>query len=365
MSDSDDFLSTPKHSPRARLAPIAQPVKTPAKPAKASVAAASATATTAAPATATAAAAAAAAPAKPRPGRPRKQRVVDPTATRGVVAAPANDANALEFTYAAPGNFRKAVSVLNSFHAKHATLEFRPERFAIYADDRTLKCAIRAEIDVRTSASYYYAHTLGDVLRLELKVSDLHRVMSTVRKPYVSVTFALNAYEMADARDRQLAITFRDDEVDSDVNHNITCVVRTAELRSDDTFSFADYPLHIQFTGVYFKRLLSDLREFTDDFDINYVHTPRPRLTIQSNKDIPTSHVYSKIGAADKVRVECTGQDDIYATTVKLGYILPLETGFVPDAIVIHAHQWRNMLLQIPLDAGFDMRISVDIVSFS
>jgi hypothetical protein len=215
--------------------------------------------------------------------------------------------------------------------------------------------------------------------------------METINKTYTSIGFIIENINEKNYQDNKMKIIFYDNEVDNDIIHNVDITINSIGVSAinsigvsainsigvstinsigvsnnfinelltfDVDFDISDYPLSLEFTGNYIKKLLKNISEFTEDFVIEYHKSGLFLLPLIKNS-VETHYMFKNI---EKLNLKYTGTEEIMNTSCKLGYLFPIGKEYISDIIKIYAHPFKNLIFEMENDI-FNLKINIEIIN--
>jgi hypothetical protein len=240
-------------------------------------------------------------------------------------------------------------------------------------------------------------------ISIELDSKDLFAVMDTIHKTYTSISIVVEKKKVA----TNFSMIFYDVETDSEIIHEfssdiinldkipdsidhlrldlggmqkhdidntnniVTNDIVTNDYESDEMqfsipkfkmedFIYDDYPLDVEFSCQYFKKLISNLNKISDDFILQKKINGPLKIPVKKN-NTETNYIFNN--SDNKVNINYRGKDHLFTSACKLGYLKPLSVSIIGNTIKIYADSFRNMIFQINLDETFEILINTQIIA--
>lgn len=294
-------------------------------------------------------------PKKKRPGRPRKHPVRQPRPKVGIVSSPSDNVHHVEFLYDKPMVFKKIWQFFKLMAVDKIHILFSKEEIIMWCRDHHKKSQIRVRIDCKEVNHYFCA----DELDIGLSCKNPELIMSTIDKTYNSILFL----STSDNIQKNIQIVLKND-LNIEETHQIELIGEYGNMENDSKFLDEDYAIKFKLPGKYFKKMVSDIKSFSDLITIRQDGPDEPLLFdyIKSDKKIKSLHIIKNnrsIGLQSNL-----DSDDTFRTSFKTDYIKPISSALLSDSIEIYADENKPLMFIIQMDdKAIEMKILTDIVN--
>lgn len=292
-------------------------------------------------------------PKQRRPGRPRKIAAQQPKPRNGVVLNPSDVQHYIEFLYDRPLIFKKLWQFFKLMAVEKIRMSFMKDSIIMYCSDHHNKSHIRVKINC-DKVNHYYCEKDLDICLL-CKNPEL--IMSTIDKTYNSILF-LSTH---DNIQKNIQIVLKN-EIDIEETHKIELIGDYDKVVNDEKFLDEKYAIKFKLYGKYFKKMISDIRKFSDTIcirkdgkDDNLVFE-----YIKHDKKIKSSHII-KNNEAISLRDNLV-DDDSFRTSFKIDYVKPISSALLDDNIEIYADENKPLKFLIQMDDIMHITILTDII---
>lgn len=276
-----------------------------------------------------------------KPGRPRKSVVKLPKPRNGIVLSPSDAKHYIEFLYDKPLIFKKLWQFFKLLACDKLHLSFLKDSIIIYCSDHHKKSHIRVKINCNEVNHYYCEKDLD----IGLLCKNPELIMGTIDKSYNSILF-LSTH---DNIQRNINIVLKND-IHVEETHKIELIGEYDKSTDDAKFTDEDYKIKFKLTGKYFKKMISDIKTFSDILNIRQDDRDDNLMIeyIKHDKKIKSLHIMKNSTAID-LRSTLT-KDETFRTSVKIDYIKPLSSALLADNIEIYADEVKPLKFIIDLD---------------
>lgn len=295
------------------------------------------------------------APVKKRPGRPRKTAPQQPKPKLGVVANPHDDHHFIEFLYDQPSIFKKIWAFFKLMSVDKIHMSFTKENISIYCIDHFKKSHIRVKIDCNKVNHYYCKNDLD----IGLLCKNPELIMGTIDKTYNAILFLTTH----DNVQKNIQIVLKND-IDIEESHRIDVIGDYDKNVDDNKFLDEDYTIKFKLTGKYFKKMISDIKSFSDQVTIRKDGPgPDDKLIfeyVKTDKKIKSEHVIKNsqaISLRDKL-----GPDDNFRTSFKIDHVKPISAALLSENIEIYSDENKDLKFIVNMDNAIEIIILTQIV---
>jgi hypothetical protein len=291
---------------------------------------------------------------KKRPGRPRKTPLREPRPRIGIVNKPKDPANFVEFLYDKPLIFRKLWQYFKLMAVDKIQIIFRVTEIIIWCEDHHKKSKMRIKINA-DKVNHYFCSSEID-LGMTCKNPEL--VMSTIDKSYSSILFlSKEGYTQKDIR------IILNNEIEIDESHKIELIGEYDKISNENMFLDTDYMIKFELPGKYFKKMISDIKGFSDQITIRQDGIGEPLIFEYTKYD-------KKIKSYNIVRnnkiikfVSRLKEDETFSVSFKIDYVKPISSAMLSENIVIYAHEGKPLMFSVLMDKDtVELKILTEII---
>ena len=254
---------------------------------------------------------------------------------------PSDAEHYIEFLYDKPLIFKKLWQFFKLLACDKLHLSFMKDCIIIYCHDHHKKSYIRVKINCNEVNHYYCERELD----IGLLCKNPELIMSTIDKSYNSILF-LSTH---DNIQKNIEIVLKN-EIDIEETHKIELIGEYDKNNNDKKFLDEDYKIKFKLNGKYFKKMISDIKTFSDILNIRQDDKDESLMIeyIKHDKKIKSNHVM-KNSEAINLRSALT-EDETFRTSVKVDYIKPLSSALLAESIEIYADEIKPLKFIINLD---------------
>ncbi|MCK9607566.1 MAG: hypothetical protein M0R33_14085 [Methylomonas sp.] len=298
---------------------------------------------------------------KKRPGRPRKKPSFLQPTSGGILQAPQDARNSVEFTYQHPAEIKRIVNLFKAYNTINLELEFAKNQFTISGKDYTNRVTIIAAVNCRYVSSYYCAEPCC----VSVKRDKFEIALAPLEKSHSQITICINRHG-----NTTLCIVLHDTLYNSDDQFEIespqlTQISETPSKNFDD----ATYPVRFVISGAHLKNKIKDLKYSVRDFSIQKQGNEPLRICMHELSRFAYSGIYTD---PDKIHLESSIADcDIFVSVVPLSYIRPLTSPSLTEDLIIAADSQRKMIVRTGLgrlaleadDYAIQLTVAIDVLT--
>ncbi len=291
-------------------------------------------------------------------GRPKMVKPSpQPVQRNGIVAEPIVSAHVLELVYDEPMNIKKIFNLFKLVDMRDIRIEFKLSGVRISGSGHLKHNFIELTIDSNKMTQYYCKHNI--IMIIDQR--NLEKIVQKIDKSYNSIYFIAKQ----DSFMKELNIVLHDQKQGIKEYHTIS-LLESSNNSDDDIVSsvvYEDYPLSFTLPSKYFKKIISNISKFSQDFTIER----RPGVSLSfpydsNSKTIEVTHVFTNPDIF-KVNTKLDMQDFL-STTVRIEYIQSLANALLSDFVDIYVDKENMMIFKTNVDNGaFMLLLAVKIVS--
>lgn len=291
---------------------------------------------------------------KKRPGRPRKTPLREPRPRNGIVTDSKDETNFIEFLYDKPTIFKKIWQYFKLMAVDKIQIIFRKTEIIFWSEDHHKKSKMRIKINANKVNHYYCSEELD--IGMSCKNPEL--IMSTIDRTYTSILFlSKNSYTQKDLR------IILNNEIEIDESHRIELIGEYDKITNENQFNDNDYVIKFELPGRYFKKMISDIRAFSDQVTIRQDGPDEPLIFeyIKHDKKINSYHVVRNnktINFHSKLK-----DDETFRVSFKIDYVKPISSALLSENIIIYAHENKPLVFSILMDKDtVELKILTEII---
>jgi hypothetical protein len=293
-------------------------------------------------------------PKKKRPGRPRKNPIRQPRPRHGVEVKPSDNRHFVEFLYDKPLIFKKLWQFFKLMAVDKIHIVFTKEYITMWCHDHHKTSHMRIRINCNEVNHYYCENELD--IGLSCKNPEL--IMSTIDKSYNSILL-LSANG---STQKNIQIVLKND-LDIDDTHKIELLGEYNITEDNDKFEDNDYTIKFRLPGRYFKKMISDIKSFSNQITIKQDSVDDPLMFeyVKDDKKIKSLHIVKN---SETVRLKSTlKDDDTFRTSFKIDYVKPISSALLSEHIDIYADENKPLMFITHMDNGtVELKILTDII---
>lgn len=291
---------------------------------------------------------------KKRPGRPRKTPIREPRPRNGIVNTPKDNSNFIEFLYDKPLIFKKLWQYFKLMAVDKIQIIFRKDEIIIWSEDHHKKSKMRIKI-LANKVNHYYC---SEELDIGMLCKNPELIMNTIDKTYTSILFlSKNNYTQKDIR------IILNNEIEIDESHRIELIGKYDKINNEKYFIDNDYTIKFELPGRYFKKMISDIRAFSDQITIRQDGPDEPLIFeyMKTDKKIKSYHIVRNNSAIKFT--SNLNEDDTFRVSFKIDYVKPISSALLSENIIIYAHENKPLMFSIIMDKStVELKIITEIV---
>lgn len=280
---------------------------------------------------------------KRRPGRPRKHALKEPKKRQGIAQSPEDQANVIELLYDKPINFKKICCYWKSLNAEKIKFMFTPQGLVLYTKNYKETNDVGITCD-GSKLNHYYC---GQPMTIGVTFSNLELVLNKLDKSYETISFLIRGK----SQNKTLFIVLYNDVdipeyfeldiiMDQDDKH-----IEYQALLNDPT----PYSLEFKLPGKYFKKMISDTKQFDKQWTIEKYGENNLLFKYQSgNGQVKATIIPKKlkdIGLKSIIKA-----NEIFSVSVYVDTIKPTSSNYLSDTIYFRTSKDRPLCMIADLD---------------
>jgi len=195
-------------------------------------------------------------------------------------------------------------------------------------------------------------------LDLGMSCKNPELVMSTIDKSYTSILFlSKQGYTQKDIR------IILNNEIEIDESHKIELIGEYKKISNENMFLDTDYTIKFELPGKYFKKMISDIRAFSDQITIRQDGVDEP-LIFEYTKSDKKIKSYNIVRNNKMIKFESNlKEDETFNVSFKIDYVKPISSAMLSENIVIYAHESKPLMFSVLMDKGtLELKILTEII---
>ena len=233
-------------------------------------------------------------------------------------------------------------------------LIFRKKEIILWSEDHFKKSKMRVKIHGE-KINYYYCSEEIDV-GMSCKNPEL--IMNTIDKSYTNIMFLSKVnYTQKDIR------IILNNEIEIDESHKIELVGEYDKISNESQYEDDDYMIKFELPGRYFKKMISDIKAFSNQITIRQDGPDEPLLFeyVKSDKKIRSYNIVRNnklISFESKL-----GEDDTFCVSFNIDYVKPISSALLSENIIIKAHENKPLSFSVLMDnKTVELKILTEII---
>jgi hypothetical protein len=182
--------------------------------------------------------------------------------------------------------------------------------------------------------------------------------MNTIDKTCSSILFLSSK----NTSQRDIQIVLKND-IDIEEIHKIELIGEYDRMENEKDFEDEDYAIKFKLPGKYFKKMISDIKSFSDVATIKQEGPDDPLMFeyIKCDKKIKSTNIVKNSKAI--CLQSNLNEDDTFRTSFKVEYVKPISSAVLADNIEIYTDENKPLMFIAHLDGkAVEMRILTDII---
>lgn len=291
-------------------------------------------------------------------GRPKKIKPPPETIQRtGITTEPVVSSHVLEMVYDEPMNIKKIFNLFKLVDMRDIRMEFKLSGVRISGSGHLKHNFIELNIDSNKMTQYYCRHNI--IMIIDQR--NLEKIVQKIDKSYNSIMFIAKQESYM----KVLNIVLYDQKQGVKEYHTISLLESSSSADDDvvSSLAYTSYPLAFTLPSRYFKKVISDISKFSQDFTIE--RSPNVPLSFPYDSNSKTIEVLHTFTNPDIFQVHSSLDDnDFLSTTVRIEYIQSLANALLSTHVQIYVDRENMTVFKTTLDDGaFTLVLAVRIVS--
>lgn len=294
-------------------------------------------------------------------GRPKTKPNPESIPLRGILLAPDDKDNHVEFLYNHPSDFQKINTYFSHLKSDVLTFKFGPAGISIYATDHLESNKCRIILNGAKAASYFCVTPVT----IKVKRTNLDLVLQTLNRQYVSVSIILRTIDM----NEKMYIMLKNDIQIATFSITIIHNYDAETDISDDVFVESLQPkIELNIRGKFLQFLFVSMKKFSDcatfqkigrdgEFEVTYTFQTA-QSQVNANLRLKKTEQITKESDIQHTLTE----DEYFTVSVYRTTLHPISVSNIAE--LIHFRFWRDksILCTASLNDGavvFDIRVAI------
>ena len=279
------------------------------------------------------------------PGRPPSKAPAPPLEVRGVVDAPKDSNNRLEFVHSDPSIFKVMFTYFKNIKAREIHVRCTPAGLTFFARDHSKTSRVVAAV----AGEHVNWHYCEGEFWLGLNRDNVEKMFAAIDKTFFKITI-LQAHDDTNS----LTFIFKDAEIDKECNYKVvlSSYARDAELyEAERTLMpeavLANFPIEFTLTAKQFKKTIGDACSYSDTITFEKIGAYPLQLTYAKS-----TMVYNEVyRSAEKIRLRSSvGDATTFRAMVKVANVRSLASSMVTDDVRILCRENADILFRSAID---------------
>lgn len=291
---------------------------------------------------------------KKKPGRPRKNPIREHGPRLGVAKEPQNSANRVEFEYDEPSIFKKLWMYAKNMAMESMQIIFRPDEVIFFGVDHSQKSRMRVRIDANKINHYYCDGTV----ECGIANKSVEPIMTAIDESYNKIIINVEA---KNAHKNIKIVLCNDIEIDE--RRRIDLDVSYTPISDEEQFVDTDYSLKFELPGKYFKKMLTNVRLFSDQIAIRQ-DGPNDPLIFEHKNTLKRICSKNVVRNGKKIKLQSNlDENDTFLSCFKIDYIKPISAALSAENITIWAHEQKPLCFIVTFDSCVvEVKILTDVI---
>lgn len=276
------------------------------------------------------------------PGRPPSKPPAPSLDKKGIVDAPKNPDNRLEFVYSDPSIFKSLFIYFKNIKAREIHLRCSPEGLTFFARDHSRTSRIFANISGE-HVNWYYCES---VFWLGINRDNIEKVFSSIDKTFFKIV-------IIQTRDdhNSLTIIFKDSEIEKECNYKIILSSYNEDedlYESEKIVNSDSFLIEFNLTAKQFKKTVNDANNYSETITFEKISNNPLQLSYAKSNIIYTEVYKSSEKISLKSNIE---PNNTFRATIKLNNVKSLASSMVTDEIKILCRSDEDILFKSVIDS--------------
>ena len=280
------------------------------------------------------------------PGRPPSKPAPPPLEQRGVVGAPLDANNRLEFVYSDPSVFKSLFTYFKNIKARDIHLRCNPSGLTFFARDHSKTSRVVAHV----SGEHVNWHFCDGEFWLGINREHVEKIFASIDKTLFKITILQSVDDP-----NTITFVFKDAEIEKECNYrvNLSMYPRDEDLYEAEralapATMQALFPIEFTLSAKQFKKSISDASNYSEMLTFEKLGAHPLQLTY-ARANLVYNEVYR---SAAKIRLRsAVSEGTIFRATVKIANVKSLASSMVTDDVRILCREDDDILFRSAIDA--------------
>lgn len=280
------------------------------------------------------------------PGRPPSKPPAPPLDKKGVVDAPKDPLNRLEFVYSDPSMFKQLFTYLKNIKARDIHIRCSPRGLTLFARDHSKTLRTVADI----AGEHVNWHYCEETFWIGLNRENVEKMFASIDKTFFKITIIQTHDDIS-----SLIFIFKDAEIEKECNYKVTLSSYAAD---EDLFEverilspegiITNFPIEFTLTAKQFKKSINDASNYSDSVTFEKIGSHPLQLTY-AKSNMMYNEVYR---SAEKIYLRSeVGPSTTFRCTVKIVNVKSLASSMVTEDVRILCREEGDILFRSAIDA--------------
>lgn len=282
-------------------------------------------------------------PEKRRPGRPRKKMLKEPAKRQGILEKPSSDKHVVELLYDKPSNFNKICKYWKSLNTDKIKFVFTASGLVLYTKNYKGTNHVGIKCDGALMNQYFAKENI----MIGVSFANIEPILNKLDKSYETICFVIKER----TKNKWLHIILQNDvNIPESFDIEIFIDEDIGQPLPQDLFDERVlYQLEFRLPGKYFKKMISDTKQFDKQWTIEKYGDANLMFTYKlSNGQVKATIIPSK--AADIGLKSTVTPNEIFSVSVYVDTIKPTSSSQLAEVVYIKASKDRALCIWADLD---------------
>lgn len=280
------------------------------------------------------------------PGRPPSKPAPPALERRGIVSAPRDSNNRLEFVHSDPTIFKSLFTYLKNIKARDVHLRCNPRGLTFFARDHSKTSRVVAVV----AGDHVNWHYCEGEFWLGLNREHVEKMFASIDKTIFKITIIQTIDDP-----NSLTFVFKDAEIEKECNYkvNLSIYPRDHDLYDAERVltpaaMTANFPIEFTLSAKQFKKSIGDASNYSETLTFEKVGLHPLQLTYAK-----VNMVYNEVyrSAAKIALRSAVPEGAIFRATVKIANVKSLASSMVTDDVRILCREESDIMFRSAIDA--------------
>jgi len=281
------------------------------------------------------------------PGRPSSKPPAPVLEMKGIVDAPDDSDNRLEFVFRDPTVFKALFTYFKNIKARDIHLRCTPDALTFFTRDQSKMSRVVAHV----AGSHVNWHYCEEEFWLGINREVVEKMFASIDRTFYKIT-------IMQAHDEPLSLSFifKDASVDKECNYKVTLSTYApddelyeAERCLSPEALVEEFPIEFTLPAKQFKKTMGDSIHYSDTITFEKIGGGHPLQLTYSKSNMSYNEVYR---SSKKIKLRSDVEEGTtFRATVKIANVKPLAASMVTDDVRILCREEEDILFRSALDA--------------